>query len=565
MSNYDRSSERLEEALLESKLLTPSQLSVAKESRKNLGGRLEQIIMDKGYAKEDQILKALAKKMNTNFVALSKYKADPNVVKLLPPSMAKKYRAIPLFKVENKIVIATSDPLNLTALDDIRDALGSSIEAFVALDSDIERAIREFYRGLDLTESDASAKVEVIGRDEDTLTGDLSAEKLAKVASGQKVVNVVNNIMIQSYQDRSSDIHIEPFRGGVRVRNRIDGVLEELTSLDPAMHLPVISRIKIMGGMDVAERRLPQDGRVHLKIDERELDVRIATYPTVFGEAAAIRFLSKESLLTLEALGMLQNELDIFKKLIVKPHGIFLVTGPTGSGKTTTLYAALMKINSKDKHILSIEDPVENEIPGVDQQQVNVKAGMTFATSLRSMLRQDPDVIMVGEIRDQETADIAIRAAMTGHLVFSTLHTNTAVGALPRLLDLGIEPYLASSTLIGVMAQRLVRRICQKCKTEKEVPIELLRKLGAKEGFKAYVGKGCKYCRETGFYGRIGLFEMIAVNDEIREMITNRLTEVQIKEKIIEKGFHTMLNDGYEKVKAGLTTVDEVLRSVSEE
>lgn len=555
----------LESALIEAKLITNDQLAIAKETKKNLGGSLEQILIDKGFVKEDQLLKALAKKMNTTFVSLSKYKVDPVVIKLLPAVMAKKYRAVPLFKIEDKVVIATSNPLNLVALDDIRDITGSNIQAILALDSDIERAIREFYRGSDMTEIGVGSSVEIIGRDEDAPALEVSTEKLEKVASGTKVVNAVNNILSQSYEDRASDVHLEPFRGGLRIRTRIDGVLEELTTLEPSMHLPVISRIKIMGGMDVAERRVPQDGRVRLKIGGKELDVRIATYPTVFGEAAAIRFLSKESLLTLEDLGMLTQELNIFKHLITKPHGIFLVTGPTGSGKTTTLYAALMKINSKDKHILSIEDPVENEIPGVDQQQVNIKSGMTFASSLRSMLRQDPDVIMVGEIRDQETADIAIRAAMTGHLVFSTLHTNTAIGAVTRLMDLDIEPFLLSSTLIGVMAQRLVRKVCSKCKIEYDAPTDQLWKLGIKDKIKTFKGTGCKYCRNTGYLGRIGLFEIVQIGEELSEMISNKATEGKLREKMMEIGHHTILADGIEKIKLGLTTVEEVVKTIVED
>ncbi|MBI2341618.1 MAG: type II/IV secretion system protein, partial [Deltaproteobacteria bacterium] len=310
---------------------------------------------------------------------------------------------------------------------------------------------------------------------------------------------------------------------------------------------------------DVAEHRIPQDGRVRVRTQGREIDMRIATYPTVFGEAATVRLLGKEELLTLEDIGFCKNDLNVFIQLITKPHGILLVTGPTGSGKTTTLYASLMHVNSRDKHILSIEDPVENEIPGIDQQQINPKAGLTFASALRSMLRQDPDIIMVGEIRDKETADMAIRASMTGHFVFSTLHTNTAIGVIPRLLDLGVESYLLSSTLLGAISQRLVRKICPKCKEEAEIPRELAVGLGVKS-IKSFKGKGCKECRNTGYFGRTAIFEIIQTDDDLKKMISEKMPEVRIMEAVKDKGYHSILDDGLEKIKNGITTVEEVLK-----
>lgn len=552
----------IEEALLNEKLITQDQLSIAKESQKNLGDPLEQILVERGFVTEEALLKAVAKQAQTSFVSLARYKIDPDAVKLLPLAMARKYRAIPLFQVENKIVIATSNPMNVSGIDAIRETTQLDVEAYFALDSDIEMAINEFYRGVDLTSQTSGVKVEIVG-DEDRYFTNVSTEKIEKEASGESVVATVNNIIHQSLQDRASDIHMEPSRNDLRIRFRVDGVLDDFTALQKNMHLPVVSRIKIMGGMDVAERRIPQDGRVRVRVGNKETDLRIATYPTMFGEAAAIRLLTKSQLMTLEELGFSVSDLDTFKQLISKPHGIFLVTGPTGSGKSTTLYASLLKICSKDKHILSVEDPIEHEIPGVDQQQVNIKAGLTFASSLRSMLREDPDVIMVGEIRDAETADIAIRAAMTGHLVFSTLHTNTAAGAMPRLIDLGVEPYLISSTIIGVMAQRLVRRICPKCKVETELTELQIRKLGFKKNeAKAYKGRGCKNCRNTGFYGRVGLFEILTITQGIQELIEQRAPEFKIREQAEKDNLRTMLVDGAEKVKAGITTAEEALKVI---
>ncbi|MBU0505392.1 GspE/PulE family protein [bacterium] len=550
----------LDPVLVDEGLVTKDQMAIAKESQKNLGEPLEQVLMERGFVTEQQLLKALSKKIKTPFVSLGRFKLDPAVVKLIPAKLAKKYRAIPLFKIENKITIATSNPLDLLALDDLQATLGCNIEAMLTLDSDIERVIKEYYRGDGLTTSQQTAKVEIITADIDLPT-EIQAEKLEKEASGKDIINSVNNIICQAVDERASDIHIEPAREKVTVRFRLDGVLEDFTTLPKAMHLPIISRIKIMGSMDVAESRVPQDGRVRLRLNEKEVDVRIATYPTMFGEASAIRLLSKDQLITLENLGFYQEDLVKFQELIVKPHGILLVTGPTGSGKTTTLYAALSRINTRDKHILSIEDPIENEIEGVDQQQVNVKAGMTFAAALRAMLRQDPDVIMVGEIRDLETADIAMRAAMTGHFVFSSLHTNNAVGAITRLIDLGIEPFLISSSLVGVMAQRLVRKICLYCKEEITPDEKKLKQLAPKKPFeKIFAGKGCKHCRQTGYSGRVGLFEILQVNEELINLIGKKASESEIREMAMAHGHKGLVDDGIEKIRQGQTTLDEVMR-----
>lgn len=547
----------LSEMLIHEGLVTPEQMEIALNSQK-ASESLEDILIDKGFVEEETLLKALAKKMDTTFVSLSKYKVDPEIAQKIPYGLSKRYQAIALFEVEGTITVATSKPLNLAGLDQVRETLGAEVDFVFAPSSEVSQAIREYFRSASLTDEGRNADVKVMDNFADPMEG---GENLEKAAAGETAVRTVNNIFAQAYEDAASDIHLEPNRNGLAVRLRIDGILDELHTIPKNLHLPVISRIKIIGNMDVAERRVPQDGRVRILVNGKELDLRIATYPTMFGEAAAIRLLAQEQLITMEDLGFLNNDLQIFMNLIKKPHGIFLVTGPTGSGKTTTLYSALQCINSREKHLLSIEDPVEHEIAGVDQQQVNVKAGMTFATALRAMLRQDPDVLMVGEIRDHETADIAVRAAMTGHVVFSTLHTNTAVGAVSRLADLGVEPFLIASTLLGVMAQRLVRKICSNCSAECEVSPEQLQQLGITSGvIEAYKGVGCKSCRGQGYKGRIGLFEIMQVNEEVRVLINKNAPEVRIREKIATLGHHSILEDGVEKVKLGLTTVDEVLR-----
>jgi len=364
--------------------------------------------------------------------------------------------------------------------------------------------------------------------------------------------------------NRASDIHIEPMEKSLKVRYRIDGLLEERALLSQQLHAPILTRIKIISGMDIAERRIPQDGRVRMKLGGRMVDMRISTYPTMYGEKIVIRLLTQETVLTLEDLGFSSGDKQKFENIITKPHGVFLVTGPTGSGKTTTLYAALQRINSQDKNIISIEDPIENEMTGINQAQVNIKAGLTFASALRSILRQDPDIIMVGEIRDQETADIVVRSAITGHLVFSTLHTNTAAGAITRLIDLGIERFLIASAIVGLLSQRLVRKICSHCKEEVEIAESQLILLGTKLQAPFYKGKGCKHCNMTGYSGRLGLFELISIDPEIRDLILEGASERKIIEEAKNKGTIKIRNAGINFIKEGITTIEEVLRVTEE-
>lgn len=557
------------EELVESGVLTQDQLAVAVESHKNLGGNLVDILINRRFINEQQLTRGMAKKSGIVAMSLARYVPDPRVVTRLSPHQVEMWQVIPLFEVEDKLTAAIADPFNLATMDEVRAAVGGDVDFVLATPSDIQEAIRKWYGEDETTQDDGNLEVEIMRYEsEESATDDPEESPLVRLereAEGERVVAAVNNILVQSYKEKASDIHLEPLRDALKIRLRIDGMLEELQSLPKTMHRAIISRIKIMGGMDVAESRIPQDGRVRLKVGGKEMDLRIATYPTMFGEAAAIRLLIQEQVITLEALGLLEKDLETFAKVITKPHGIFLVTGPTGSGKTTTLYAALHRIDRKTKHVLSVEDPVEHEIEGVDQTQINAKAGVTFAGTIRAMMREDPDVIMVGEIRDQETADITFRAAMTGHLVFSTLHTNSAVGSIARLIDLGVEPFLVSTSLLGVMAQRLVRRICPHCKGEVELSEHERQLIDPRSfGIAAYRGRGCKACRMTGYKGRIGIFELVALDDEFRVLVNGRAPEVRMREKAAAAGFRSILEDGAEKVRQGLTTVEEVLRVTAE-
>lgn len=541
--------------------ITSDQLAVAHESQKNLGGHLGDILVRRGYISETDLFKALAKKFKYTVISLKTYKPDPDVIRLLTPAQANRWQVIPLFKVEDKITVATANPFNLSVLDEMHVEFDEQIEFVLSPSSEIEEALKKYYSSV-LMDSKLK-QVEIVKNNIANLTAESSPlVQLEREARGSKVISTVDKIFIQAFDLRASDIHLEPSRNAFKVRLRVDGILEEIAALEKNMHQSVVSRIKILANMDVAEQRVPQDERIRVRIQGQEIDLRVASYPTQFGETITIRFLLKEGLLTLEDLGLPEKNKKRFEQVIKQPYGIFLVTGPTGSGKTTTLYAALKKINRHDKNVLSIEDPIENEIDGVNQTGINIKAGMTFASAIRAMMRQDPDVILVGEIRDHETAEIAMRAAMTGHFVYSTLHTNTATGAITRLINLGVEPYLISSSLSGVMAQRLVRKICTNCKVEQKSSDVDPQLLGLQQiDFKTYKGRGCRNCRMTGYSGRIGIFELFTVDDAIREMILGKMPQNEIQNYLRAQGHYTtLLEDGVDKVKQGITTLDEVLR-----
>ncbi len=560
------------EQLVREGRLSSAQLAVALESTKNLGKSLDDILIGRGFLSEQEFNEKLAAAAGVKMISLATMKPSLEVIKLISALQATRWQIVPVSEDATKLMVATADPFNLGALEEAKRELGRDIECMLTSPKEIEQALKTYYDGehagresaivsIAQVEGFKSAANEVARQKIKSQPAKAPTGSQEQEFEGQKTTAIVDELLDKAYLERASDIHVDPTRDGLTVRVRIDGILEQVRVLPMSMQQPILSRIKIMGSMDVAEHRTPQDGRARLHIRGKELDVRISTFPTIHGEAAAIRLLSKENLLTLEDMGFLGNDREIFERLILQPNGMLLVTGPTGSGKTTTLYAALQRIDRTKNRVLTVEDPVENEIDGVNQTQINVKAGVTFPVVVRSMLREDPDVILIGEIRDQETAEMSVRAAMTGHLVLSTLHTNTAIGSIARLVDLGLEPYLISSTLIGVMAQRLVRRICPSCKEAAPIPPEQLKRFGFRgAGLHAFIGRGCNACSMRGYKGRIGLFELVAVDDEFRVLINTRAPEVRLKEKAASLGSHSLLEDGINKIKQGITSVEEVLK-----
>jgi len=465
---------------------------------------------------------------------------------------------LPLRLRDNKLTVAMGDPVDTEAIDAIRTSYDLDVEPLLGLKSEI-------LQHLQLLQGSRSAVMQrlIEGAEEDDsasteLTGEIS--HLRDLAQEKGIIQLVNMIIENAVRDRASDIHVEPGEFSVRVRYRVDGILYEKENLPAKMYSAVSSRIKLLSQMNIAERRLPQDGRIKVNVSGRSIDIRVSTIPTVYGESVVMRLLDKEaSFITLSDIGFDRTILDIYEEMIMKPYGMILITGPTGSGKSTTLYGSLAKINTSEKKIITVEEPVEYLMAGINQIQVRPKIGLTFASGLRHIVRQDPDIIMVGEIRDMETASIAIHAALTGHLLFSTLHTNDAPGAITRLMDMGIENYLVASTLICVMAQRLVRKICPVCRTKDEMPDDAFRRLGA-EISEAWIGKGCEACSGKGYKGRMGIFEVLPISDPIRDLIMRRATNKEMKDKAIELGMRTLREDGIEKVRRGLTTIEEVLR-----
>ncbi len=551
--------------LLAKGLLSADQIERAKEEMKKTGLSIEKTLAKLGYITEEDIVHTIAESMRVPYIDLKDYLIDTEVIKNVPEELARKHKLIPLFKIGDTLTIAMANPRDVMALDEIR--LKSKIpvvEPVLSTEKDIHGAIDQYYGvtgNLDeVIKTLDKMRLPIITTDTQ------SSRILSKVAEEAPVVKMINLIILQAVKDKASDIHIEPEENIVRVRFRIDGILHEVLTPSKNLQSVIASRIKILAKMDIAETRKPQDGRIGLKMENKALDLRVSTFPTIHGENIVLRILDKSSvILGLADLGFSEKDLKDFDKLIRSPYGIILVTGPTGSGKTTTLYSALSTINSLEKNIITVEDPVEYELPLIRQTQVNVKAGLTFATGLRSILRQDPDVVMIGEIRDRETADIAIQASLTGHLVFSTLHTNDSASAITRLIDMGVEPFLISSSVIGILAQRLVRVICDKCK-EKYAPSQtMLKELGLKDVAAFYKGKGCKACKNTGYSGRIGIFEFLRISENIRKLIVAKASADEIKKTSLEEGLRTLRDDGLDKGKRGITTVEEILRVTEED
>ncbi len=545
--------------MVERGLITRDQWSVAEVTQQHLGGDLSNILVQKGFIREADLLKFFSDHLELPLARIDAQNLNRNLMRCISYHLVQKYTLIPIEQNGNTITLAISDPLSFSQLKEELSQIptGEEFRFVIAPRKQIELAIQEFYQVQKMGKT-SSSSVEIVQGDNKTQSD--AKEKVEEMASSMGTVAAVDSILESAFKDHASDIHLEPQEKFIRVRLRIDGVLEEKHILPIKMLLPIISRIKIISGMNIAEKRAPQDGRFTARIHGTPLECRTSSYPTVYGEKVVIRLLSKGNLKRLEQTGMALKDCECFKSWIFRPHGLILVTGPTGSGKSTSLYAALQLLNSPERNIVSIEDPVESEIAGINQAQVNNKANMTFASALRSMLRQDPDVIMVGEIRDAETAEMAIRAALTGHLVLSTLHTNTAVGAISRLINLGIPPFLLSSSLIGVLGQRLVRKNCSHCTEEILFESEGEDPIGLMKGDKVFKGKGCEHCRQTGYSGRVGIYELLTITQNLRALSEKGATDEVILAQAVSEGFTTMMQDGRTKVLEGMTTADEVVR-----
>ncbi len=564
------------EILVSKGYITREQLNTALEAQSGLptNEALGDTLVSMGYLSQRDKLRCLAEQWGVEFVELDSFPVDNDIVRSVGQEICRRYKAIPISRPNGRVVVAMKEPNDIYAIDALRLILGLDVEPVMAEEEDILSAISRFYAD-DGTSQQAvqnalkdididSIEVTTASMDNET---EVSESQLRELVDEAPVVRLSNLILGQAVKDGASDIHIEPTREGMRVRYRIDGILQEQMQLPKKVQQSLVSRIKIMASMDIAEKRAPQDGRISLMVEGKQWDYRVSTLPSVFGEKVVLRVLDKSAIsVGLHRLGIMPKTLEQFENLIQRTYGIILVTGPTGSGKSTTLYSVLSKLNSTEKNILTIEDPVEYELPGITQVGVNPRAGLTFAAGLRCMLRQDPNIIMVGEIRDGETALIAVEAALTGHLVLSTLHTNDAPGAIARLLDMEVEPFLISSAVVGVLAQRLARVICPRCKMAYQPPMDAVRRLGLTsentQGVKFYRGRGCEYCKGTGYKGRTGIYELMAVNDEVRDLALNRESGHRIREAAIRNGMVTLKSDATEKVLLGITTLEETLRVI---
>jgi type II secretion system protein E len=553
----------LQSVLVSSGLISEEDLDSALAEQRETGKRLVELLLSPGRGRaavpEQPLVRVLAAAFGLEVVSLRTVEVTPDVLGLIPSEFAVSREVLPLTVEQDSLTVALSDPLDLATQDDLQMLSGLAIRPVLALPSEIRRATERFYLTRMLQDAEAR-EAEDAGAEEA-----LDVADLQKMAQEELIIQLVNLILNQAIQDRASDIHLEPFERELRVRYRIDGILHDASSPPKRLHPAIVSRIKILSDLNIAERRLPQDGRMRLQAAGRQIDVRVSTLPSLFGESVVMRILDRSSaLLSLEELGMRADAMSRFRDLITSPHGMLLVTGPTGSGKTTSLYAALNGIYSRERKIITIEDPVEYQLNGVVQMQVQPQIGLTFADGLRHIVRQDPDVIMVGEIRDGETAEIAIHAALTGHLVLSTLHTNDAAGAVSRLLDMGAEPYLVASSLIGSIAQRLVRVICRACRAEVPRDNEMWSQAALFGADLAqgplYYGVGCDECKGYGYRGRSGIFELLPVDETVQEMIVQHRPAGDIRQHAIRRGMTTLLADARAKVLDGTTTISELLR-----
>ncbi len=561
MVTTKRKPKQLGRILIEQGLITEEQLTAALEVHHKTPKSLGRVLIDMGLIKESDLVRALAEQVGLEFVDLSETRIDPASAALLPETLARRYRALPIGERDGKLLVAMSDPANVYALDDIRAITNRDLQPVVATASDVEQAISKFSQLDGQVEQLASEAASAIESDQ--------PEDLDLAVEDAPIVKLVNAIMTQAVADRASDVHIEPAEKDVRIRFRVDGVLHEAMPRAPkAIQGGLISRLKVMAELNIAEKRVPQDGRISMKVGGRQLDLRVATLPTVFGEKVVIRILDKsQALIRLDQLGFLEDAYKRYEQAFRKPYGAILVTGPTGSGKSTTLYATLNILNSDDRNIITVEDPVEYRLPGVNQIQVNPKAGLTFASALRSILRADPDIVLIGEIRDRETAMIAVEAALTGHLVLSTLHTNDAPSAITRLIEMDVETFLVASAIDCVVAQRLGRKLCERCKEAyRPDPAELVEagyaEWQAAEITELFRPVGCSVCAKTGYRGRIGLYEVMPMTEDIERLTVERASSDDIKAVAVQQGMQTLKDDGLEKARMGVTSIEEVARVV---
>jgi type IV pilus assembly protein PilB len=567
---------RLGEILVKESLITQEQLQKALEFQRANGGKLGSCLTRMGFITDDDITGILSRQYGVPSINLKFYEIDPIIIKLIPQDTAQRYQVIPLSRVGSVLTIAMTDPTNVFAMDDIKFMTGFNVEPVVASESAIGDAISRFYGsgGGGTNQEEISNLMKDLVEDDQELElaaeeAEMDAASLEKAAEEAPIIKLVNLILTDSVKRGASDIHIEPYETEMRVRFRVDGQLQKVMSPPMRLKDAITSRLKIMAKLDIAEKRLPQDGRIMIKYKadgkKKELDFRVSTVPTLYGEKIVMRLLDKENLrLDMTKLGFEQASLDKFERNILKPYGMVLVTGPTGSGKTNTLYSSVSTLNKIDTNIMTAEDPVEFQLAGVNQVQMKEQIGLNFAAALRAFLRQDPNIILVGEIRDFETAEIGVKAALTGHLVLSTLHTNDAPSTVSRLMNMGIEPFLVATSVNLICAQRLVRRICVNCKEQLEVPEQALIDAGYTpeevKTVKIYHGKGCTTCGKGGYKGRTGLYEVMEITDELRELILVGASALELKKKAVELGMITLRRSGLTKIAAGLTTMEEVLR-----
>jgi type IV pilus assembly protein PilB len=578
MKMEDSLKEKLIDILINGKLITQEQLATALDMQKNIGGSLGKILVWQGYVSQKDIVIAMSRQLNIPPINLSKYQVDKSLIELIPERIVKQYLIMPISRIGNVLTVAMADPLNIFAIDDIKTLTNYQIQPILATENDIKEAINTYYGSaaienisdmLDQAEASDVSEVESGEREEE-----INVSEVAEESKKAPIVKIVNLILNEAMKRRSSDIHIEPREKNLMVRYRIDGNLEDALTLPKKNQNAVIARLKIISGLDITETRIPQDGRFKVSFEDREIDFRVSILPVAFGGKIVLRALDKSNLsIGLDELGFLPGPLSVFKAALARPYGLILVTGPTGSGKSTTLYSIINQINTPEKNIITLEDPVEYEVEGITQIQARPEIGLTFASGLKSVLRQSPDIVMVGEVRDFETADISIKASLTGQLILSTLHTNDAAGAITRLIDMGVEPFLVASSLVLSSAQRLMRKICPSCKEEIDIPKNVLEKAGVNLGEMAgkgvkhfYQGKGCQRCNKTGYHGRFGILEALLIDDNVRDMIMKKSASDDIKNYAIkEQHMLTLRDNAMENFVGGVTTLEEVLRATSED